>query len=874
MIFIRIRSIVLLLAAVSLGCQAPADSDYLSPELRSDVERLKLDVLREPTSPETLAERTDLVWAWANAYSMTGGPVPVNLPLEVTVVRWGVADGTPPDEPVVDTVPMFTPRYLCTVIDGYVRELALKDERPDALGSLSIGAPEPPVAGRYCTIEQTWTAGEAGMAEGGSLMLGRQWMGDLGDLQVDDPVADNYVSVRCSNPAARFKAILVPLWGMHGGFMTTSPSPAFRLTGTSLAPGDTITVVFGDRSHASAGLRMQSFSSDQLLLPVYLDLEASGNFLTPTWPGIEVLGGDVERVEVHAPSVVAVGEPFHLTVRSTDGLHNTARGPVPGYVVRLNNETVATIPGDEDAVTRVRDLSIDTAGVYRFAVDADDGSVGAVSNPVWVREAPERRIYWGETHGHTDFAEGQGSPEAYYRFARDQVRLDFAVLSEHDFWMDDSEWRTMQELVREFTDEGRFVAYLGYEWTALRSRGGHHNVYFRRPDAERVPIQEAHRLKMLYQGLHATGDPEDALIIPHAHMAGDWTQSDPDLERLVEIYSCHGSFEWFGNLYLRNGFEIGFVAASDDHRSRPGVGHGNWSLPLTGIPGLAAVLAPAKTIDAVFDGLRGLRSYATSGARIILDATVNGYGVGTRQPDTERRHIVCRVMGTSPVDSIDVIRNGEVVFSRSYLEASAGSHASLLLSFASTSDVFTPDRTDNPRPRRLWSGSFELRRARLRSVEGIGLDNRIRDRFEIDPVNPNRVRFHIETRGRADSLLLELEGASEATEILVELEPTTELGLDRPGFVRGAAELPGERFVLGLDDMDGGKAERSFAVGEHVDRVSLQVVDPDAPLDRELEYVDTNGVAPGDYYYLRVTQLDGHQAWSSPIWVGTRGDNP
>jgi len=24
----------------------------------------------------------------------------------------------------------------------------------------------------------------------------------------------------------------------------------------------------------------------------------------------------------------------------------------------------------------------------------------------------------------------------------------------------------------------------------------------------------------------------------------------------------------------------------------------------------------------------------------------------------------------------------------------------------------------------------------------------------------------------------------------------------------------------------------------------------------------------GDYYYLRVTQLDGARAWSSSIWVG------
>jgi hypothetical protein len=40
-------------------------------------------------------------------------------------------------------------------------------------------------------------------------------------------------------------------------------------------------------------------------------------------------------------------------------------------------------------------------------------------------------------------------------------------------------------------------------------------------------------------------------------------------------------------------------------------------------------------------------------------------------------------------------------------------------------------------------------------------------------------------------------------------------------------------------------------------------------MDREFEYTDLDGVSPGDYYYVRVTQLDGSQAFSSPFWVGT-----
>ena len=48
------------------------------------------------------------------------------------------------------------------------------------------------------------------------------------------------------------------------------------------------------------------------------------------------------------------------------------------------------------------------------------------------------------------------------------------------------------------------------------------------------------------------------------------------------------------------------------------------------------------------------------------------------------------------------------------------------------------------------------------------------------------------------------------------------------------------------------------------------MIDAAAPLDQEFEFTDLDGIAPGDYYYVRVNQLDGGRAWSSPWWVGER----
>ena len=92
----------------------------------------------------------------------------------------------------------------------------------------------------------------------------------------------------------------------------------------------------------------------------------------------------------------------------------------------------------------IGDLSIEEPGVYRYEVVSEDGSIRALSNPIWVQEDPKYRIYWGDTHAHTNMAEAQGTLENFYRFARDDARLDFIALSEHDVWMDDNEWERLK----------------------------------------------------------------------------------------------------------------------------------------------------------------------------------------------------------------------------------------------------------------------------------------------------------------------------------------------------------------------------------------------------------------------------------------------
>ena len=128
------------------------------------------------------------------------------------------------------------------------------------------------------------------------------------------------------------------------------------------------------------------------------------------------------------------------------------------------------------------------------------------------------------------------------------------------------------------------------------------------------------------------------------------------MERLAEVTSGHGTFEFFGDKYLQSGFEIGFIGSSDDHVGHPGY----TSLRSRQRGGLAAVLASENTPAGIFRAMRGRSTYATTGERILLDARLNGERMGRRVPDGRVRKIACRVAGTAPIDTVDLIKNGKL----------------------------------------------------------------------------------------------------------------------------------------------------------------------------------------------------------------------
>lgn len=167
----------------------------------------------------------------------------------------------------------------------------------------------------------------------------------------------------------------------------------------------------------------------------------------------------------------------------------------------------------------------------------------------------------------------------------------------------------------------------------------------------------------------------------------------------------------------------------------------------------------------------------------------------------------------------------------------------LQVAFESSSEIFG-EEVQNPRGYRSWKGVLEVEGARLVGVRPVGLDHALRESASIVRESPQQVRFAILTRGRSDSILLELDGAGPDGAVRFELEASS--GTSPISSLLPGAIVPPEEFRLSLRGLQDGHVEHELPVGPNADRVWLQAVDPDAPLDQELTYADLEGLVTGE----------------------------
>ncbi|MCP5112338.1 MAG: DUF3604 domain-containing protein [bacterium] len=656
--------------------------------------------------------------------------------------------------------------------------------------------------------------------------------------------------------------------------------PEVTVTGGTLVEGDTITFTLGDRGGGGPGLLMNSSEIDAL--PIRFELSPTGDglvYLILGEPKLAVRGSVAHQIRVVAPTTVRSGESFTIRAAVEDRYFNRASDPPERLELWLDSQKIAEArgqPGNE-AVFHFRNVRLpeNLDGAAYYEATGESGRLRGRSNPVVRIGAGEPHVWWGELHGHEAYTDGSGTAEWYMRYARDIGFLDFASLSAHDIMISELHLRDVARVTRKYNEPGRFITLRGYEWTQDARYGGHHNVYYRDEASRLVPSHEARTIADLYRRQREINDPDSVLIIPHCHQPGDWNFNDALLERLVEIYSQHGSFEWFGRRYLEQGYHVGLIAGGDDHTEHPG----NASGRRNNRTGRAAVLADELTRDGIFDGLKNRRAYGTTLRRIYLDTRVEAAPMGSERSvaprETPSLHVEGVVAGTAPITRVVAVSNGREsgVLDYTRMEPS-GASTLLRVMIGSSSEPADQRQVLPPLATEHWMGRVTVRGARIDeltelSIEGIG-ESFVR-------TGASRVDFFAATRGDQDGALLRLDGWPADGAVTVEVYEPVGVDLDSRGLLStdnplwgGGSLRPDKRLVkrirIPLADLDRGEQRREF--GER-SWIAAARIPAELPSYRRFSFELTDHVDPKgeNYVYIRAEQVDDEMAWSSPVWL-------
>ena len=400
-----------------------------------------------------------------------------------------------------------------------------------------------------------------------------------------------------------------------------------------------------------------------------------------------------------------------------------------------------------------------------------------------------------------------------------------------------------------------FVTILGYEYSVGTRLGGHHNVFYNADEAPTTmqldPSQHRADVGRMMDVLERSGVP--TMVIPHVGGGPpDWNhRTDPRIERSFEIASVHGVFEESWQRHLDAGLRLAATASSDNHT----VGFGNSypGLIYTMTNPLTGVFAYGKTRDAIWDGLYQRRTFGVTGnERILMEFQVDGEPMGGELAAAQHPspRLWGRVSGTEPLTRVELLKNGRVV----HAARPARNRGSLArLSWG-----------DNIYQRRanvgLGEGEVAARTGALRLERHLHRDQEFESMWQDGP----SVRWRTAaTSNDRDGMLVRIDGAEGALSFslqdphlgLIEVEiPLEDLRRDGYFLWTGRGETPVEHSYLKMMGI------------ETLFELECELVNEAGPMDFEFAYEDREAPAPGDYYYLRMEQLDTNKGWSSPVW--------
>jgi hypothetical protein len=736
---------------------------------------------------------------------------------------------------------------------------------PEHMGSITLSPSGPFIAGSHAELVLVYTAGTFGIDDTGMVKVSWRTTSDFSKPQFDKPAAANYTTVEASNGAK------LEVWYDRLNIRPYANTLLIRIGRGYLRAGDTLTIRLGDRRQGSPGLRLQTNVENNVQLRTSVDAFAAYEFCElPVQPAFDLVAGPAVRWKAIVPSLAVVGEPFRLAIVAEDMWGNPTVDAAGTFALRASR-LLSGLPGQiviakGDGPRVIENLVAESADDLDIAMTAS-GQTVTQANPLRIATAAPLRRYWADLHAQSGETIGMGTAEEYFRYARDKAFVDMVGHQGNDFQMTDAFWKKLNALTAAFDEPGKFVCLPGYEWSGNTGMGGDRNIFFRR---EGRPIRRSSHI--LVEGETSTDaiytadklfeaiSGEDCRVI--AHVGGRYADvkyaHDGRVERTVEVHSSWGTFEWILHDAFDKGYRVGVVCHSDDHKGRPGATTPGAS-SFGAIGGLSCYFMPELTRDALFEALRRRWHYGTTGNRLFLDVRgtfehdVTGFSEDPQlgpardipvreammgdiiRPKAVPMTLAVEAIGTAPIERVDVLHGTQVVQSeRPFKPSDLGARVRVLWQGAEY----------RGRGREtIWQGKLAVTGNRIARFAPVNFLNPERKVQEITP--GSALAWTSVTTGNLAGIDLWLAEADAGTLRIETNIVSAEVDIGKLG--DGAASF------------DGGGLGRKLSV--------YRLPEQDWSRKIRLQHRVAHKGGADLPVYVRVTQADGHQAWSSPIYL-------
>jgi len=476
---------------------------------------------------------------------------------------------------------------------------------------------------------------------GAKVVLASRHVSDFGDPQLDDPRAENFVSVASSGGDASWQLGPTIDWSRfpwnHG--------IGLELVSGEVLSGETLTITLGGTAQGNSGFRAQSFTES--LVRFRLGIDALGNdrwevLPEDACPSVEVVGNRPVALRAVVSKATDRAQQATVWLKPEDAYGNVA-GDAMGEVVLLLNESKqlgrASLGAGRASSTQF--VLPNDGHRHRITVASEDGTYFTRSNPFGPSPLQDFNLYFGDLHVMSGHCCGTGNAALQYTYAREAAGLDFAAVTSLGQQILEGDWARIRKATREAHVPGSFVTFLAYEWGGKSNVGGDHCVYFPNDEGHLVPstsvpdsewneaANAAIRTLDLAETIEKLHD-HHVMIVPHCGgRRCNLDFFDPALMPMLEIYSCHRTYQDIASEAIQRGIRCGFIANSDDHRGAPGDSHPTArDRFFSAHGGLVAAYAKELTRESLWDAFFARRVYATNGPRPMLTTNIGETQMG------------------------------------------------------------------------------------------------------------------------------------------------------------------------------------------------------------------------------------------------------